>query len=265
MAFPKEYLDLVLFPSGLILMFGYHLFLLYRYLNLPHTTIFGFENHDRRAWVENVMQARQSSYFFLVLWPFHTLTTGLFGSTSLKGFSIRSPKSSRDTEKKENALTVLGSNTNAATFLASVSLTLSSLIGVWIASNSGIFQSGLVYGDTRPSTISIKYISLLICFILAFSCFVQSARSFIHANYLVSFENTTLPAKYVELTVIRGSDFWSLGLRALYFAINLLLWFFGPVPMFATSLSMVILLYYLDTNTTPLHRHRSPGKQLVVS
>ncbi|XAR59193.1 hypothetical protein NMG60_11014896 [Bertholletia excelsa] len=222
MAFPKEYLDLVLVPSGLILMFGYHLFLLYRYLNLPHTTIFGFENHDRRAWVEN-------------------------------------------TEKKENALTVLGSNTNAATFLASVSLTLSSLIGVWIASNSGIFQSGLVYGDTRPSTISIKYISLLICFILAFSCFVQSARSFIHANYLVSFENTTLPAKYVELTVIRGSDFWSLGLRALYFAINLLLWFFGPVPMFATSLSMVILLYYLDTNTTPLHRHRSPGKQLVVS
>ncbi|XP_052183969.1 uncharacterized protein LOC127795997 isoform X1 [Diospyros lotus] len=159
-------------------------------------------------------------------------------------------------ENKDNALTVLGSNTSAATFLASVSLTLSSLIGAWIANNSNIFRSSIIYGDTRPSTMSIKFISLLICFILAFSCFVQSARCFIHANYLVSISDSNIPINYVELPVIRGGEFWSLGLRALYFAIDLLLWFFGPIPMFATSVAMVVLLYYLDTNTTPLHNHR---------
>ncbi|PSS04815.1 ABC transporter like [Actinidia chinensis var. chinensis] len=223
MIFRKEYLDLVLVPTGLLLMFGYHLFLLYRYLHLPHTTIFGFENNDKKYWVDKVMKM----------------------------------------ERKDNALSVLNSNISAATYLASISLTLSSLIGAWIANNSNIFESELIYGDTRPSTMSIKYISLLICFILAFSCFVQSARSFIHANYLLSIPNSNIPTKYVELIVIRGGDFWALALRALYFAINLLLWFFGPIPMFASSVAMVLLLHYLDSNTTPMSQHRQEGKQSV--
>lgn len=63
MAFQKEYLDLVLVPSGLLVMFAYHLFLLYRYLNLPHTTVMGFENHDKKAWVERIMQVSISSHF----------------------------------------------------------------------------------------------------------------------------------------------------------------------------------------------------------
>lgn len=56
MDFKKDYLDLILVPSGLLIMFGYHLFLLYRYLNLPHTTVMGFDNNDKRAWVERIMQ-----------------------------------------------------------------------------------------------------------------------------------------------------------------------------------------------------------------
>jgi hypothetical protein len=57
MAFQKEYLDLVLVPSGLLIMLAYHLFLLYRYIKLPHTTVMGFENNDKIAWVERIMQA----------------------------------------------------------------------------------------------------------------------------------------------------------------------------------------------------------------
>uniref|UniRef100_A0A2C9U5Y0 Uncharacterized protein n=1 Tax=Manihot esculenta TaxID=3983 RepID=A0A2C9U5Y0_MANES len=162
------------------------------------------------------------------------------------------------------ALAVIASNTSAATFLATVSLTLSSLIGAWLGNSSNnIFQSELVYGDTSSSTISIKYISLLTCFLLAFSCFVQSARHFVHANYLISTPDSDIPVKNVELAVIRGGDFWSLGLRALYFALDLLLWFFGPIPMFVSSVIMVIILHYLDTNSTPLHRYRPPESQMI--
>jgi len=57
MKFHKEYLDLILVPSGLIIMFAYHLFLLYKYINQPHTTVMGFENNDKRIWVERIMQA----------------------------------------------------------------------------------------------------------------------------------------------------------------------------------------------------------------
>ncbi|CAJ2658935.1 unnamed protein product [Trifolium pratense] len=165
------------------------------------------------------------------------------------------------------ALSVIQSNTSAATFLASVSLTLSSLIGAWIANNSNIFlQSQLIYGDTSATAISIKYICLLTCFLLAFSCFIQSARHFVHANYLISTPDSFVPVSSVELAVIMGGDFWSLGLRALYFALNLLLWFFGPIPMFICSLVMVLVLHYLDSNSRPLHLHpnRSQGDKFQM-
>lgn len=158
-------------------------------------------------------------------------------------------------------LTVISASITTSTFLASVSLSLCSLIGAWIA-NSSVFQSNLVYGDKRASTMSIKYISLLICFLLAFSSFVQSLRLYVHAAYLISLppdtDSSNLPTmtKYVELDVISGDDFWNLGLRSLYFALCLLLWFLGPVPMFATSVAMILLLHFLDTNTKPLIRHR---------
>lgn len=61
MSFQKESLDLVFVPSGLAIMFGYHLFLLYRCLKIPHTTVIGFENNDKKAWIESIMQAKLSS------------------------------------------------------------------------------------------------------------------------------------------------------------------------------------------------------------
>ncbi|XP_021830243.1 uncharacterized protein LOC110770409 [Prunus avium] len=227
MAFGKEDLDLVLVPSGLLIMFVYHIILLYRYLHLPHTTVIGFENNDKRAWVERIMQV--------------------------------------DKRDIGTALSVISSNTSAATFLCSISLTLSSLIGAWLGSSSSyqVFTSELIYGNVNPSILTIKYISLLTCFLLAFACFVQSARHFVHANYLISTPDSNIPAWYVELAVIRGGDFWSLGLRALYFALTLLLWFFGPIPMFMSSIVLVILLHYMDKNTRPLHDHQLPGRQLV--
>ncbi|XP_022777332.1 uncharacterized protein LOC111318722 [Durio zibethinus] len=226
MSFRKENLDLVLVPAGLLIMFVYHLILFYRYLYLPHTTVIGFENHNKEAWVERVLQA--------------------------------------DKDDISRALTVIGSNTSAATFLGSVCLTLSSLIGAWLGSNN-IFQSNLIYGDTRPSTMSIKYICLLTCFLLAFSCFVQSARNFVHANYLITTPNCEVSVDSVRIAVLRGGDLWALGLRALYFALDLLLWFFGPIPMFVSSIVMVFVLHYLDTNTRPLHPYPNPITQKVTA
>ncbi|KAM7255091.1 hypothetical protein ACFE04_020332 [Oxalis oulophora] len=223
MHYHKEYLDLVLVPAGLLIMFSYHLYLLYRYLHYPDTTAIGYENHNKKAWVRSIMQADISS-------------------VSL-------------------AVTVISANTSATTYLASISLTLSSLVGAWLgtSSSNNVFESRLIYGDTRVSTISIKYMSLLTCFLLAFASFVQSATHFVHANYLISIPGETVPVKYVERAVIRGGEFWTIGLRSLYFALTLLLWFFGPIPMFASSVIMVILLHYLDSNSTPLHQFRFPA------
>lgn len=56
MVWKKEYLDLILVPTGLLIMLCYHLFLLYRCLRHPETTVIGNENHCRKAWVERMLQ-----------------------------------------------------------------------------------------------------------------------------------------------------------------------------------------------------------------
>ncbi|KAF8413812.1 hypothetical protein HHK36_001805 [Tetracentron sinense] len=230
MDWEKEYLDAVLVPSGLFIMFSYHVFLLYRCLRLPHTTVIGYENHHKSAWVERMMQA--------------------------------------DTRNIPLALQVISGNTSAATVMSSVCIALSSLIGAWIGSSSkNTVMSGIIYGDTRQSTVFFKYISLLTCFLVAFASFVQSARYFVHANFLISVPDTDIPVKYVQSAVIMGSSFWSVGHRSLYFATTLLLWIFGPIPMFVCSVIMVLLLNFLDTNSTPLHQYSSPtytNQQLLI-
>ncbi|KAJ4850756.1 hypothetical protein Tsubulata_035814 [Turnera subulata] len=349
----KEYLDLFLVPAGLLIMFLYNLFLLYKHHTDPDSTSIGLENQDKKDWVKSIIsQARgkdgegkdmdravsvitsntgAATNLATISLTLSSLIGTWLGTTSsqnaisnrIYGFAqaakhlvhanylMSSPDNIKHVRKAQfavtkgndfwhfglralyfaltvilwffgpipmfvssivmadrrdvsTALSVIASNTSSATFLASVSLTLSSLIGAWLGnSTENVFESKIIYGDTRPSTISIKYITLLSCFLLAFSCFVQSARHFVHANYLISTPDSDIPVRIVEKAVIRGSDFWSLGLRALYFALNLLLWFFGPIPMFVSSVVMVMILHSLDTNSTPLHQYGKPPRKVA--
>ncbi|XP_051125160.1 uncharacterized protein LOC127247373 [Andrographis paniculata] len=97
---------------------------------------------------------------------------------------------------------------------------------------------------------------------VAFACFVQTARCFVHANFLISMPNCEMPVAVVETAVVRGSNFWVVGLRSLYFAISLLLWIFGPIPMFVASLITVLLLQYLDRNSEPYPEYKSRTKHV---
>ncbi|KAJ8485362.1 hypothetical protein OPV22_017847 [Ensete ventricosum] len=179
MLLDRESIDLVLVPAGLAMMFGYHLFLLYRILRFPHTTVIGYENHNKRAWVERMLQTTP--------------------------------------EESGIALQVISSSIVASSNLASLSIALSSLIGTWIGSSSKVLMTEVVYGDTSQTTSSVKYVSLLICFLAAFTCFIQSARYLVHASFMMSTLDSDIPVSYVQTAVIRGSNFWSMGLRAIYY------------------------------------------------
>ncbi|PIN03570.1 hypothetical protein CDL12_23902 [Handroanthus impetiginosus] len=170
----KDYLDVVLVPCGLILMFGYHLFLLYRYLKCPEKTVIGYENHNNRAWVERIFQVELKD---------------------------RGP-----------AISVITSNITAALALSSISLVLSSLISTWIGSSTAnLFTSSYINGSRSLSVVYIKYISLLSCFLIGFACLVQTIRHFVHANFLISMLNDDVPVIMVEREVIKGSAFWLAG------------------------------------------------------
>ncbi|KAF0913457.1 hypothetical protein E2562_022349 [Oryza meyeriana var. granulata] len=219
----KGSMDLVLVPCGLAIMLGYHLILLHRILRHPHTTVIGYENHNKLAWVERMM----------------VQTAG--------------------PEESALALGVISDNISAATTLASVCIALGSLIGTWVSSSSVPGAgAGIVvfYGDGSHATATVKCVVLLACFLASFTCFIQSARYYVHASFLMSALGSDVPVDYVQRAVVRGGNFWAAGLRALYLATALLMWVFGPVPMLACSVLTVAVLHRLDANSMPLHHHR---------
>lgn len=145
----------------------------------------------------------------------------------------------------------------ASTLLASTAIMLSSLIAVLMTGGSkgGGSISTHIYGDRTELCLSIKFFSILVCFMVAFLFNVQSIRYYSHASILINVPYKKLDssrhcvtAAYVGRTMNRGSYFWSLGLRAFYFSFPLFLWIFGPIPMFLCCVFLVLMLYFLDVS-----------------
>nr|XP_043630800.1 uncharacterized protein LOC122602138 isoform X2 [Erigeron canadensis] len=106
----EEKLDLILVPVGFLIMCIYHLFLLYRYLNCPEVTAIGYENHNKKAWVEKMLLL--------------------------------------DAKDRGFAVAVLNGHLSASTSLSSISLVLCSLIGALLGSSSNNILTSSFILDT---------------------------------------------------------------------------------------------------------------------
>ncbi|MCD7448836.1 hypothetical protein HAX54_046929 [Datura stramonium] len=212
----EQVLDYVLVPVGLLFMVAYHLWLIHRILNHPLRTIIGINSVNRQFWVRAMME-----------------------DPSKNGVL---------------AVQTIRNNIMASTLLASTAIMLSSLIAVLMTGGGKGSSIGFhVYGNKSELCLSIKFFSILVCFMVAFLFNVQSIRYYSHASILINVPYKKLDssrpcvtAEYVGRTVNRGSYFWSLGLRAFYFSFPLFLWIFGPIPMFLCCVFLVIMLYFLD-------------------
>ncbi|KAG4954927.1 hypothetical protein HKD37_14G041077 [Glycine soja] len=214
----KKVLDLILVPSGFLVMLAYHFWLLHQIMKHPTKTVIGVNAINRRLWVQAMMEDVSKN--------------GVLAVQSLRN------------------------NIMASTLLASTAIMLSSLIAVLMS--SGNERKTVVYevfGDRSELGLSIKFFSILVCFLLAFLLNVQSIRYYSHASILINvpfkkvspnLRHQMLTAEYVANTVNRGSYFWSLGLRAFYFSFPLFMWLFGPIPVFFSCVALVFMLYFLD-------------------
>ncbi|KAH9305779.1 hypothetical protein KI387_010183, partial [Taxus chinensis] len=143
MGFEQQYLDMTLVPAGLFLLSVYHAWLFYRIIKHPTTTVIGINALNREIWVDTMM------------------------ADGIKNGVL--------------AVQTLRNNIMASTLLGSTAITLSSLIGVLVSSTSGSGAAeALIYGDHSRIGSSIKYCAILICFLLAFICNVQSVRYYSH-------------------------------------------------------------------------------------
>ncbi|XP_050238829.1 uncharacterized protein LOC126688241 [Mercurialis annua] len=214
----KKILDYTLVPFGLAIMVAYHIWLLHRIFHKPSKTVIGVNTINRRFWVRAMME-----------------------DPSKNGVL---------------AVQTMRNNIMASTLLASTAIMLSSLIAVLMTSGTNNRSTwNFVYGDDSELGLSIKFFSILVCFLVAFLFNVQSIRYYSHASILINVpfkkmspqpHHEHLTTEYVSRSVNRGSYFWSLGLRAFYFSFPLFLWIFGPIPMFVCCVVLVSMLYFLD-------------------
>lgn len=213
-------LDYLLVPAGLLVLGIYHVWLFITVLRNPIRTVIGLNAHTRQQWVFSMM-----------------------------------------TDPLKNGVLIiqtLRNNIMASTLLATTAITLCSVISVLVSSQSISDRSRTVsvhlfYANYTPPLSSIKYLCILLCFLVSFLCNVQSTRYYAHVSFLgtvPTWKDKTGFIEYVAATLNRGSYFWSLGLRAFYLSIPLFLWIFGPIPMFISCCVMSVVLYFLDTTSS---------------
>ncbi|KAK8586626.1 hypothetical protein V6N13_010214 [Hibiscus sabdariffa] len=296
----EDKLDLVLVPLGLLLLAVYHVWLLRAVLKHPTRTVIGLNAESRHQWVFSMMSGidivgcRESVIEFLGAGITLTLAEVVIRNRiryfrnrdelyihldrnhnlnlvhdKKRMVHVLSMKSMFQDPLKNGVLAVqtIRNNIMASTLLATVAITLSSLISVFVSSSSdsGSTTSKIVYGNKSHLLASIKYFTILLCFLVAFLCNVQSIRYYAHVSFLVTLPSSAgnvESVEYVARNLNRASYFWSLGLRAFYLSFPLLLWIFGPIPCFACCCFMSCLLYFLDTTSSFTRQlHRSSFKE----
>jgi uncharacterized membrane protein len=94
----------------------------------------------------------------------------------------------RQDNEKKNLLAVqsLRNTIMGSTLMASTAILMSSTTGVFMTSTYFNSMSKPMLGGANDTLTSVKYMSLLFCFLFAFLCFMQSVRYLNHVNYLIN-------------------------------------------------------------------------------
>lgn len=205
--------DAAAFFLSALLILIYQLYMRRRAARNPAYTVQGVNTIARTAWVENIMR---------------------------EGKDIL-------------AVQTLRNSTMAATFLASTAILL--IIGVLTLSGQGqelgnAWHALNVGGSTHAQVWMLKLILLLLDFFIAFFSFAMSIRVYNHVGYMINVplaaRRKVISPQHVAHHLNRAGNYYSIGMRAYYYAVPLVFWLFGPLFMLAATLILIPVLYRLD-------------------
>lgn len=151
------------------------------------------------------------------------------------------------------AVQTLRNSMMAAVFLASTAVLL--IIGVLTLSEQGdklrtAWQAFDVLGAASEQLWLTKMLLLLVDLLVAFFSFAMAIRLFHHVGYMINIppreQPFALSAAHVAAHLNRAGWFYSVGMRAYYYIVPLVLWLFGPLLMLGGTMVLVLALYWLD-------------------
>eukprot|EP01018_Ginkgo_biloba_P029597 Gb_19192 [translate_table: standard] len=163
MAREENLLDIILVPMGFAIMAAYHIYLVYRILKHPKTTVIGINVINRRAWVHAMMN--------------DGIKNGVLSVQTLRNHIM------------------------ASTLLASTAITLCSVLALLLANtgNGGVQVQRMVFGERSSLASSVKYFCVLVCFLVAFVCHAQSVRYYSHVSFLIFRRTMGLMSLHVNM------------------------------------------------------------------
>ncbi|XP_010263285.1 PREDICTED: uncharacterized protein LOC104601589 [Nelumbo nucifera] len=213
MVWRKCYLDLVLVPLGFLATFVYHIWLWHRVRTQPFTTTIGTNSAGRRLWVVTMMKDNDKKNILAV----QTIRNAIMGLT----------------------------------LMATTSILLCSGLAAVISSTYSVKKplNDTVYGAHGEFMVALKYVTLLFIFLFAFLCYSLSIRFVNQVNFLINSPQDPLgivTPEYISELLEKSFTLNTVGNRLFYSALPLLLWIFGPVPVFLSSIAMILILYNLD-------------------
>jgi uncharacterized membrane protein len=225
MAWRESYLDLVLIPVGLLFPIVYHLWLWRSVHRYPlHSTI-GIGAAARRIWVLSMMKDNEKKSTLVV----QSMRNVIMGSTLVATTSIL--------------------------FCTGVAAVLSSTYAVKKPISDAVF------GAHGEYMMALKYVALLMLFLFAFLCHSLTICFLNQASFLINtsaLSGDLVTGEFIGEILERGFTLNFVGNRLFYAGVPLLLWIFGPLLAFLSSLVMIPILYNLDVvNVTGKGEHSS--------
>ncbi|KAG8047926.1 hypothetical protein GUJ93_ZPchr0008g14138 [Zizania palustris] len=217
MAWSEGYLDLVLIPAGIMFPVAYHLWL-WRAVRLrPLCSTVGINAATRRLWVLGMMKDNEKKAVLVV----QSMRNVIMASTLVA--------------------------TTAILFCAGVAAVLSSTYAVKKP------LSNTVFGAHGEYMMALKYVTLLLVFLLSFLCHTLAICSLNQATFLVNALSSSAAAhdmpvtkEYIADVLEKGFRLNLVGNRLFYAGAPLLLWIFGPVLPCLCSMVMIPILHSID-------------------
>ncbi|KAG8057248.1 hypothetical protein GUJ93_ZPchr0002g25373 [Zizania palustris] len=231
-----SFLDLILIPFSLLIPMAYHVWL-WRAVRLsPLRTAVGISSATRRLWAISMTKDNEKKAVLVV----QSLRNVIMGSTLMA--------------------------TTAILFCTGIAAVLSSTYTIKKP------LSDTVFGAHGEYMMALKYVALLLVFLFAFLCHSLTICFLNQASFLINTSSSLLcPAAaadsdsdhdhhhhhhnplglpstmdYIGEVLERGFTLNFVGNRLFYAGVPLLLWIFGPLLAFLSSLVMIPILYNLD-------------------
>jgi uncharacterized membrane protein len=204
--------EIVFGTATFVVLTAYHIYWLHQVRKAPFQTYRGITRHLRRIWVESIITEKRD----------------ILSVQTLRNWIM------------------------ASSFLASTAMLVGLGLLSFLFKPEHLAEMPFSFDQMfsrMHNLFMVKLMLLIGHFFFAFFSFTLSIRYMNQINFMINVPITCDPfltPEFIAHTLDMGMMHYTLGMRAFYLSVVVVLWLFGPVWMFLGSLVLTYILYKLD-------------------